>query len=90
MAEKNNEKFLAYNRATDTVVLSEIKDGKFRELEMVEGFVTVQDIATNRIHDADKGKSLSIYGFFSNATHIAGKILPQSLLMKFWTLSQKF
>lgn len=54
MAEKNNEKFLHYDRATDTVVLSEIKDGKFRELEVIEGFVRTHDIATERIHDADK------------------------------------
>ena len=35
MAEQNAEKFLEYDRATDTIVLSELKDGKFRELEVV-------------------------------------------------------
>ncbi|MBQ6844504.1 MAG: EAL domain-containing protein [Agathobacter sp.] len=54
MAEQNNEKFLEYDRATDTVVLSEVKDGKFQELEVVEGFVSAQDIVTDRIHETDK------------------------------------
>ena len=54
MAEQNNEKFLSYDRATDTVVLSEIKDGKFHDLEVVKGFVSSEDIATDRIHEADK------------------------------------
>lgn len=54
MAEQNAEKFLEYDRATDTVVLSEIKDGKFQELEVVEGFTSSHDIAADRIHEADK------------------------------------
>lgn len=54
VAEQNNEKFLEYDRATDTIVLSEIKDGKFHELEVVEGFVSSLDIVTDRIHEADK------------------------------------
>lgn len=55
-----------------------------------DGLTTPEKVAKKALKDADKGKSLSVYGFFSNATHIAGKILPQSLLMKFWTISQKF
>ena len=54
MAEQNAEKFLEYDRATDMIVLSELKDGKFRELEVVEGFTSTHDIVTDRIHEADK------------------------------------
>ena len=55
-----------------------------------DGLTTPDKVAKKALKDADRGKALSIYGFFSNATHIAGKILPQSVLMKFWTISQKF
>lgn len=55
-----------------------------------DGLTTPDKVAKKALEDADKGKSLSVYGFFSNATHIAGKILPQSMLMKFWNITQKF
>ena len=54
MAEKNAERFLEYDRATDTIVLSEVKDGKFQPMEVVEGFVSTNDIVMDRIHEADK------------------------------------
>ena len=55
-----------------------------------DGITTPDKVAKKALDDADKGKAISVYGFFSNATHIAGKILPQSLLMKLWTITQKF
>ena len=39
MAERNKERFLEYDRATDTLVTSEIKDGKFQVIEAIDGFV---------------------------------------------------
>lgn len=54
MAEQNEEKFLEYDRATDTVVLSGIKDGTFQNLEVVEGFTSTHDIVVDRIHEAEK------------------------------------
>ncbi len=54
MAEINMERFLEYDRAKDTVVLSEVKDGRFQSMEVVEGFVSIHDIATDRIHEEDK------------------------------------
>lgn len=39
IAEQGKEKFLEYYRETDTIVLSEIVDGKFNVLETVEGFI---------------------------------------------------
>lgn len=54
MAERNHEKFLEYDRATDTIVMSEIKDGEFHALETVEGFVSKADMVLDRIYEADK------------------------------------
>lgn len=65
-------------------------DSAKKVVNSFEGITTPDKVAKKALEDADKGKALSIYGFFSNATHIAGKLLPQSLLMKFWNLSQKF
>ncbi|MCQ2957949.1 MAG: SDR family NAD(P)-dependent oxidoreductase [Candidatus Gastranaerophilales bacterium] len=68
---------------------AKVKEAK-KVINSFEGITTPDKVAKKALKDADKGKALSVYGFFSNATHIAGKILPQSLLMKFWTISQKF
>ena len=65
-------------------------DSAKKVVNSFDGITTPDRVARKALDDADKGKSLSIYGFFSNATHIAGKILPQSLLMKLWTITQKF
>ncbi len=64
-------------------------NGAKKVISSFDGITTPDKVAKKALDDADKGKALSIYGFFSNATHIAGKILPQSLLMKLWTFSQK-
>lgn len=65
-------------------------DNAQKVVNSFDGITTPDKVAKKALEDADKGKSLSIYGFFSNATHLAGKILPQSLLMKFWNITQKF
>lgn len=54
MAEQKGEKFLEYDRATDTIVLSEIKDGEFHTLETMENFVSKADLALDRIYESDK------------------------------------
>lgn len=54
MAEQNKEKFLEYDRATDTVVVSEIQDGHFKILDTLSGFTSKEDIATGRIYEKDK------------------------------------
>lgn len=54
MAEQNNEKFLEYDRATDTIVLSEIREGKFYPLETVENFVSKENMVLDRIFEKDQ------------------------------------
>lgn len=54
LAEQNKEKFLEYNRETDTLILSEIRDGQFFEMERTEGFVGKADLDTGRIYEKDR------------------------------------
>lgn len=55
MAEQGKEKFLEYDRSTDTAILSEIQDGRFTILETVEGFISSKDIEAGRIYEKEKG-----------------------------------
>ncbi len=54
MAEQSHDKFLEYYRETDTVILSEIVDGKFHVLETLENFISKEDMVLNRIYEQDK------------------------------------
>lgn len=54
MAEQSNDKFLEYYREKDTIMLSEIKDGKFHILEVVENFISKEDMVLERIYEKDK------------------------------------
>ena len=54
MAEQNHDKFLEYDRETDTVILSEVQDGSFQCLEMVEGYISKQDMVLSRIYETDQ------------------------------------
>ena len=54
VAEQNNEKFLEYDRETDIIVLSEIRDGKFYAIEIVKDFIAKEDMILSRIYEKDK------------------------------------
>lgn len=54
IAEQGKEKFLEYSRDTDTIMLSEIIDGKFHVLETVEGFISREDMVLGRIYEKDQ------------------------------------
>ena len=54
VAEQGKEKFLEYYRDTDTIMLSEIIDGKFHVLETVEGFISREDMVLDRIYEKDR------------------------------------
>lgn len=54
IAEQGKEKFLEYSRDTDTIMLSEIIDGKFHILETVEGFISREDMVLGRIYEKDQ------------------------------------
>lgn len=54
MAEQSHDKFLEYYRETDTIILSEIVDGKFHVLETLENFISKEDMVLNRIYEQDK------------------------------------
>ncbi len=54
VAEQNREKFMEYDRLTDTVVVSEVRNGHFHELEVIEGFAGEADLMLERIHHDDR------------------------------------
>lgn len=54
IAEQGRDKFIEYYRETDTVILSEIRDGHFYALEKVEGFISHQNMVLNRIYEKDQ------------------------------------
>ena len=54
MLEQSHDKFLEYYREPDTLYLSELKDGKFEVFDIVEGFVSHEDIALHRIYEKDQ------------------------------------
>ena len=54
IAEENHEKYLEYDRATDRIVLSEIRNGNFYPLEIVEGFISKRNMVLERIYENDK------------------------------------
>ena len=54
IAEQGKEKFLEYYRDTDTVILSEIVDGKFNVLEKIDGFISREDMVLSRIYEKDQ------------------------------------
>lgn len=54
IAEQGREKFLEYYRDKDTVILSEIVDGKFQVIETVENYISKEDMIISRIYEKDK------------------------------------
>lgn len=52
------------------------------------GLTTPDKVAAKALRDAKKGRDMSTCGWFVKATHLAGKLAPQRLSMKVWTLSQ--
>lgn len=54
-------------------------------------FVDMHDpdvVAQKAVKDADRGADISVYGLYTKFTHIASKLLPQSILMKLWLMQQ--
>lgn len=54
MAEESSDKFMEYYRETDTIILSEIRDGHFSVFETVEGFISRENMVLNRIYEKDQ------------------------------------
>lgn len=54
LAEQNDEKFMEYDRATDVLVLSELRNGVFVELYRWEGFVSKMDLEFRGVYEKDR------------------------------------
>lgn len=54
MAEEGHDKFLEYERVTDTIILSEVQDGQFVVLETIENFISQKNMVIDRFYEADR------------------------------------
>ena len=53
IAEQDCETFLEYDRATDTAIVSEIRNGQFGVLEIVNEFTSKRNMVVERIYEKD-------------------------------------
>lgn len=51
--------------------------------------VEAKDVVKKAIKDANKGKDISMYGWYNNLHHFLSKILPHALLISIWQNMQK-
>ena len=48
-----------------------------------------EDVARKALHDAMRGKDMSVYSFYVKLCHAVAKILPQRMMIKIWLKQQK-
>lgn len=73
----------------DTAFFDRAKTGAAKAISNFSGMTTPDKVARKAFSDAKRGKALSVYGFNAKFTHVAGKLIPQSLIMKVWLIQQK-
>lgn len=71
-----------------TGLFDRAKTGADKTVRSFAGLTTPDRVAAKALRDAKKGRDMSTCGWFVKATHVAGKLAPQRLSMKIWTLSQ--
>lgn len=47
------------------------------------------DVAKKALKDAKKGKDMSVYSLYVKAQHVAAKLLPQKMVMKYWLFTNR-
>ena len=48
------------------------------------GLSQPEEVAKKALKDAKKGKDMSVYSLYVKAQHLAAKLLPQKVVMKYW------
>lgn len=71
-----------------TGLFDRAKTGADKTVRSFAGLTIPDRVAAKALRDAKKGRDMSTCGWFVKATHLAGKLAPQRLSMKIWTLSQ--
>lgn len=71
-----------------TGLFDRAKTGADKTVRSFMGLTTPNRVAAKAFRDAKRGRDMSTYGLFVKVTHLAGKLAPQRLSMKVWTLSQ--
>lgn len=62
--------------------------GAKKTIKNFAGITSPDKVARKALHDADKGKDISIYGIMVKCGHLFGKVLPQKTMMKIWLIQQ--
>ena len=47
------------------------------------------DVAKKALEDAKKGNDMSVYSLYVKAQHVAAKLLPQKMVMKYWLFTNR-
>lgn len=72
-----------------TGLFDRAETGANKTVRSFAGLTTPDRVAAKALGDAKRGRDMSTCGWFVKATHVAGKLAPQRLSMKVWTLSQR-
>lgn len=71
-----------------TGLFDRAQTGADKTVRSFAGLTTPDRVAEKALRDAKRGRDMSTCGWFVKVTHLAGKLAPQRLSMKVWTLSQ--
>ncbi len=74
----------------NTPFFERAETGAKKEVSRFYGITTPEKVAVKALHDADRGKDISVYGFYVKFCHLAAKLLPQRVMMKIWKRQQHF
>lgn len=52
------------------------------------GMVMPEKVASKALKDAQRGKDVSVYGFYAKLVHIISRLFSQRMMMKIWLWQQ--
>ena len=72
----------------DTAFLDRAREGVGHMVTRYAGITTPERVARKALRDARRGRSRSLCGVFSHLTFWASRLLPRSLVTRFWLMQQ--
>lgn len=73
----------------DTDLFKRAEIGAKKGTKKYAGMTSPGNVVRKALKDAQRGKDMSVYGFYANFLHIVSKILPQRIIMKVWLKQQE-
>ena len=74
----------------DTPLIPKAKTGAKKEVWKFTGITSPHKVAKKALKDANRNKTMSIYGLYVKTIRLLTKILPDKLAMKIWLRQQDF